>query len=53
VASTALNSDKKEVYSRDLNDGKFIIRCSGTINNPTGIAGNDKVNFYIEPPGEK
>lgn len=29
------------------------MRCSGTINNPTGIASNDKISFYILPPGQK
>lgn len=53
TSPTFSNNDKKEVWSKAVNEGRYLLRCSGTINNPTGIQSSDKLSLYIVAPGEK
>lgn len=51
VGSTYANSDKKEVWSKDVKQGKYILRISGTVNN-SNVGGSDKLYFIIQMPGQ-
>lgn len=50
--STSANNDKKEVWSKEVKQGKYILRLSGTVNNSAGIGGADRLQFHIQSPGQ-
>lgn len=56
LASTSANSDKKNIWEKDVKPGKYILRLSGTVSNSTngfGANNNDKISFYLSVPGQK
>lgn len=52
VATTYANSDKKEVWSLNVNEGKYILRASGTVMNAVAAGYPDSLKFLISAPGQ-
>lgn len=47
-----VNSAKKEIWSRKVEQGKYILRFSGVANNTAGAGQPDKMSFFVESPGQ-
>ncbi len=52
LGTSYANSDKKEVWSLKVNEGKYILRASGTVMNATAAGYPDILKFSISAPGE-